>query len=126
MSHNLYTEDRFDPTNPGPETEPPEDVAADLAAVRWDLDSTGRKGGHAALDRIEARLQEAERECDLRAEESAAANRLLTDLRTHLVAAEARAALAPLLAEDDGQTLSSGYAMDAQAREWAREAEDEA
>ena len=39
---------------------------------------------------------------------------------------EMRKALAPLLAEDDGQTLPSGYAMDAQAREWAREAEDEA
>ena len=36
---------------------------------------------------------------------------------------EMREALAPLLAEEDGQTLSSGYAMDARARKWAREAE---
>ena len=41
-----------------------DDVAADIAAVRWDLDSlfTGRKGGHAALDRLVAKLEDLEHE----------------------------------------------------------------
>jgi primosomal protein N'' len=39
---------------------------------------------------LAAQLAEAERELELRAEESAAANRLLTDLRTHLAEAERR------------------------------------
>ena len=57
--------------------------------------------------------------------ESAAEGYLQQELRRLHAAVEA-IPFAPLLAEDDGQTLSSGYAMDAQAREWARAAEDEA
>jgi hypothetical protein len=36
----------------------------DVALVRWDLDSTGRREGHEALDRLVARLEAAEHERD--------------------------------------------------------------